>query len=255
MILHAILHVKQRVISRISFSIFFHQVSVTMTKFLPCPNSKSVDFEYNFPLSRFKKLIVNAKLTSFAQKMSTSKAVPDGLKLIECERDLAGKNSPICYIREKDPIQEALERKPTTSQFKVKLPSTCSELRVAIWASGTPEHFLIHVRGAVHVINQMPGTIEEAMRSVESTKLMVEIAKSEFDTKKNDRRKDKDHEEVIAARAALEGAQKTLTDCKTKVDMAGKRVFELYSNLLSNEACQAWEKLSRLRPRQPHGKT
>ena len=40
--------------------------------------------------------------------MSTSKAVPDGIKLIECDPGLAGKNSPIRYIPEKDPIQEAL---------------------------------------------------------------------------------------------------------------------------------------------------
>ena len=79
--------------------------------------------------------------------MSTSKAVPDVLKLIECEWGSAGKNSPILYIPEKDPIQEAFERKPTTSQVKVKLPSMGSELRVAVWASGTPEHFLIHMRG------------------------------------------------------------------------------------------------------------
>ena len=86
----------------------------------------------------------------------------------------------------------------------------------------------------------MPCTIEEAVRSVESAELMVEIAKSEFDTKKNDRRNDKEHKEVIAARAALEGAQKTLTDCKTKDDVAGTRVFELYANLLSDEAHQTW---------------
>ena len=119
-----------------------------------------------------------------------------------------------------------------------------------------PEHFLIHVRGAVHVINQMgmPGTIKEAMRSMESTELMVEIAKSEFDTKKNDRRKDKDHKQVIAARAALEGDLKTLTDCKTKVDVAGTRVFELYAKLFSNEAHQTWEKIVKAQTKH-HGKT
>ncbi len=42
--------------------------------------------------------------------MSSAKSVPEGLKLMECERGVGGKNSPICYIPEKDPVQEALEK-------------------------------------------------------------------------------------------------------------------------------------------------
>ena len=50
--------------------------------------------------------------------MSFAKSVPEWLKMSECERGIGGKNSPIHYIPEKDPVQEALEKKtkrPTTS--------------------------------------------------------------------------------------------------------------------------------------------
>ncbi len=43
--------------------------------------------------------------------MLLSKAVPGGLKHVECEHGIGGKNLPICYILEQDPIQEALETK------------------------------------------------------------------------------------------------------------------------------------------------
>ncbi len=43
--------------------------------------------------------------------MSFSKTVSEGLKSVECECGIGGKNSPIRYIPEQDPIQEALETK------------------------------------------------------------------------------------------------------------------------------------------------
>ena len=54
-------------------------------------------------------------LKNFA--VSFAKSVPEGLKLSECERGVGGKNSPIRYIPEKDPVQEALEKnkRPITS--------------------------------------------------------------------------------------------------------------------------------------------
>ena len=42
--------------------------------------------------------------------MSFTKSVPEGLKLMKCERAIRGKISPICYIPEKDHVQEALEK-------------------------------------------------------------------------------------------------------------------------------------------------
>jgi hypothetical protein len=49
--------------------------------------------------------------------MSFTKSVPEGLKLLECEWGIGGKNSPIRYIPEKDPVQEALEKNKKTNYF------------------------------------------------------------------------------------------------------------------------------------------
>ena len=80
--------------------------------------------------------------------MSSAKSNPEGLKVVECERGVGGKNAPIRYIPEQDPVQDALEKTKKTTYFKLTLPNTGNELKVAIWASGTPEQFLLHVRTA-----------------------------------------------------------------------------------------------------------
>ena len=56
------------------------------------------------------------------QTMSFVKSVPEVLKLSECKRGIGGKNSPIRYIPEKDPVQEALESNNKTNYFKLMLP-------------------------------------------------------------------------------------------------------------------------------------
>jgi hypothetical protein len=83
--------------------------------------------------------------------MSFAKSVPEGLKLLECERGIGGKNSPECeqgvggknshirYIPEKDPVQEVLEKNKMINYFKLMLPHMDSKRKVAIWASGTPQ--------------------------------------------------------------------------------------------------------------------
>ena len=49
--------------------------------------------------------------------MSFAKSVPKGLKLLECEQGVVGKNLPIRYIPEMDPVQEALEKNKKTNYF------------------------------------------------------------------------------------------------------------------------------------------
>ena len=71
--------------------------------------------------------------------MSSAKSVSEGLKLSECEWDVGGKNSPIRYTPKKDPIQEALEKTKKTNYFKLILPNMGSKLKVALWASRTPQ--------------------------------------------------------------------------------------------------------------------
>jgi hypothetical protein len=35
------------------------------------------------------------------------------------------------------------------------LPNTGSKLKVALWASGTPEQFILHVHSVIHACKQM----------------------------------------------------------------------------------------------------
>ena len=114
--------------------------------------------------------------------MSFAKSVPEGLKLSECERGVGGKNSPIRYIPEKDPVQEALERTKKTNYFKLTLPHTGSELKVALWASGTPEQFILHVRAAIHACKQMEHDVkyQNAKEAVANANLDLEIKKEEY---------------------------------------------------------------------------
>ena len=98
---------------------------------------------------------------------------------MECEHGLGGKHSPICYIPEKDPIQEALETKHQPTPLKLTLPSG-SEMRKMRWASGTPKHFLIHVKGAIHVVKEMELDVKlkEATEALEMANLDLDIAKA-----------------------------------------------------------------------------
>ena len=142
--------------------------------------------------------------------MSLSKAVPEGLKSVECERGIGGKNSPIRYIPEQDPIQEALETTHQPMSFKLSLPSG-SEMRMVRWASGTPEHFLIHVRVAIHAIKEMEldTKFQEAMKAVESASLEVDLTKMQYKDKLKKRERDDSSQQVAGAgKAASDNAQK-----------------------------------------------
>ena len=102
-----------------------------------------------------KTLFLGTKLGEILRTMSLAKSVPKGLKLSECERGVGGKNSPIHYIPEKDPVQEALEKTKKTNYSKLTIYHTGSKLKVMLWASGTPEQFILHVRSAIHACKQM----------------------------------------------------------------------------------------------------
>ena len=125
--------------------------------------------------------------------MLLSKAVPEGLKHVEYEHGIGGKNSPIHYMPEQDPIQDALKTKKKSNHFKLTLPETRSEMRVAIWASGTPEHFLIHVHGAVNIIQQMglDSKFNKADDAVENLRLDLDIAKDAYSKAESTKRRRK----------------------------------------------------------------
>ena len=114
--------------------------------------------------------------------MSFTKSVPEGLKLSECKWGIRGKNSPIRYIPEKDPVQEALEKTKKTNYFKLMLPNMGCELKVALWASETPEQFILHVRTAIHTCKQMGHDVkyQNAQEAVANANLDLEIKKEEY---------------------------------------------------------------------------
>jgi hypothetical protein len=108
--------------------------------------------------------------------------VPEGLKLLECEHGVGGKNCPIRYIPKKDPVQEALEKNKKSNYFKLMLPHMGSELKFALWVSGTPEQFLLHVRSAIHACKQMEHDVKfsRAEEAVANVILNLEIMKDKY---------------------------------------------------------------------------
>jgi hypothetical protein len=92
--------------------------------------------------------------------MSLSKSLPVGPKLLECKWGIGGKNSPICYIPEKDPVQAALKKNKKTKYFKLMLPNMGIELKVALWVSGTPKQIILHVCSAIHASKQMEHAVK-----------------------------------------------------------------------------------------------
>ncbi len=133
------------------------------------------------PRSSYKVLFQGTELGEALKRMLLSKAVPEGLKSVECEHGDGGKNSPIHYIPKQDHIQEALETKNQPTSFKLSLPSG-SEMRNKRWASGTPKHFLINVRGAIHAIKEMElaTKFQEDMKTVKSATSEVDQAKMTY---------------------------------------------------------------------------
>jgi hypothetical protein len=148
--------------------------------------------------------------------MSSAKLNPKGLKVVECERGVGGKNAPIRYIPEQDPVQDALEKTKKTTYFKLTLPNTGNELKVAIWASGTPEQFLLHVHTAMHLCKQLGLETEEAdaMMALEAAYCKLDAAKAEY-TKlsKEAKQKARDRDENPAPES-----QKKTNDPKDKTN-------------------------------------
>ena len=48
-----------------------------------------------------------------------------------------------------------------------------------------------------------------------------------------------------AAKAVLNNAWKAWDKAETKARVVGAKIFQLYANLLSDESCQPWDRLSR----------
>jgi len=90
-------------------------------------------------------------------------------------------NSPIWYIPKKDTVQEALEKNKKTNYFKLMLLHRGGELKVALWASETPEQFILHVRSVIHACKQMEHDVKflNAKEAVAMARMDLEIKKEE----------------------------------------------------------------------------
>ena len=75
-----------------------------------------------------------------------------------------------------------LLRTKKKNYFKYTLPHTGSELKVALWASGTPEQFILHVRSVIHICKQMEHDVKfsNAKEAVANATLDLEIRKEEY---------------------------------------------------------------------------
>ncbi len=62
------------------------------------------------------------------------------------------------------------------------LPNTRNELKVGIWASGTPEQVLLHVHTAMHVCKQLGLETKEAdaIMALEVAYCKLDAAKAEY---------------------------------------------------------------------------
>jgi hypothetical protein len=101
------------------------------------------DFFLRLTRSTYKTLFICTRLGEVLQTMSFAKSVPEGLKLSECKWGIGGKNLPIHFIPEKNPVQEALEKSKKTNYS-----SWC------YLTQATPEQFVLHVRSTIYTCKQ-----------------------------------------------------------------------------------------------------
>ena len=79
--------------------------------------TKHVYFNLSPPKSFFQALFQGTPLGETLKKMPLSKALPEGLKHVECEHGIGSKNSPIHYVPKQDSIQDVLETKKSSTTF------------------------------------------------------------------------------------------------------------------------------------------
>jgi len=193
------------------------------------PNSEA-------PKSFFNALFIETPLGTALKRMTLSKAVPDGLKPQECKQGSGHAKLPIPYIPEKDELQEAVEA--TANTIKLTLPDKV-ELRVSVWSHGTPEQFIMHVQQAINVIKQkglkdtyekLVGTEKECASKLKEALLGLEISQGEI-------------KEDSAQAKAVKAATDVHDKAKEAIMSVANQVFLLYSNLLSEEVKQSWNKI------------
>jgi hypothetical protein len=111
------------------------------------------------PKSKFKALIqASPLLLQRAIKMSSKKQVPRTLRHDETERGHYGKNAPIRYVPEQDPVQDSLVES-TVSTNTVKMPGG-TKTHIRVWGGVGPNEVLLdyaqQMGGLIHYIRKIP---------------------------------------------------------------------------------------------------
>ena len=159
--------------------------------------------------------------------MSHAKVAPEGLKPQECERNAGRSKPPIPYIPKKDVIQEAVDSSANT--LKLTLPHKV-ELRVPVWSKGTAEQFLVHVQSALDAIRQkgLAAAIDKAIKEKEE---WTEKLTKAIEAYKNFKERDEN-----PRKKAVEKATEAIAREKESIESLIAQIFQLYSNLLTEEA-------------------
>ena len=106
------------------------------------------------------------------------------------------------------------------------LPNTGSKLKVALWASGTPEQFILHVHSVIHACKQMEHDIKflNAEEAVVMAILDLDIRKEEYaQVHTSERKKNIGNpgEEVPAVSESLVAAKRRPLEIVSRVEEGG----------------------------------
>ena len=179
--------------------------------------------------------------------MSTSKAVPEGLKNQECEKGNRKKRPPIPYVPVVDEVQDAVSKGKDFS-YKIKLPDK-TEFSVPIWDTGTQEAFLIHVQQAKSackrkgLFQDYDDAILAETKSMEQAKSLRKAIASAIGPKSRKDAEDPNQSSPDDLKASLKDAlleKKVALEAKAT---AAEGFFSLYANLLSEDARFRWDKI------------
>ena len=160
--------------------------------------------------------------------MSHAKVAPEGLKPQDCERNAGRSKPPILYIPKKDDLQGAVDS--STNTLKLLL-SHKVELRVPVWSKGTPKQFLLHVQQALDAIRQkgLQTALKKAVKDKEECTKKLTKASEVF---KNYKGKDENPPE----KKTVEKSSEAVAHKEETIESLIAQVFQLYSNLLLEEA-------------------
>ena len=132
-------------------------------------------------------------------------------------------------------IQEAVDS--SANILKLTLPHKV-ELHITVWSKGTPEQFLVHIEQALDAINQK-GLLTAYEKAVKDKEVCIKkIAKATEALEKYMGEDANPPKEKVVQNATEAG-----THADEAVESTTNQVFQLYSNLLVNDARRPWNKV------------